>query len=457
MAELRHQTYSDNIDTELLIDGNEWLVIEARVELTLGHKADYVKFDIAPTQETQDSLPSDPALPVSEGGLLGTSFSLDVTPQLDIGDRGQNTRLFTGALANLTATGLGNWKGEAFDPSYKVFAEGTNFMNQEIDIPSTIGAEDLTDNSLVEPKFRSFTYGGGAEGVNLGVPDFGSENSFNTPSATRIKASELASLIADEAGISNPNIVFEEGGVDQGNGNRAGYDIDIQVDDESITVDDALTKLETSAEAAWWFNREGEFYIGAPVQGEPVDEYELIFITETSAGASTPAYQSVEVIGSGVVSERGWAQTNLQPEDPITIESSRTSGEREPVFTYRNMSIQTDAEAEQTANAILNDLQDQQKDGKVTVVGMPEVRPRDLIRMPSSEKQPMGGTEYGVTKVVHKLNSSDGFITNIHVGGVRQEQEVLQSEQPDTEYGEWYAYIRTAGAPTGGPQNIRPT
>jgi hypothetical protein len=37
--------------------------------------------------------------------------------------------------------------------------------------------------------------------------------------------------------------------------------------------------------------------------------------------------------------------------------------------------------------------------------------------MPDTEKQPMGGQIYDVYSVKHKLNSSDGFVTEITVAG----------------------------------------
>lgn len=456
MATLKHQTYSDNVDTDLLIDGNEWLISEARVELTLGHKADYVDFIAVPTQETQSSLPSNPEKPADEGGLLGKEFKLDVTPQLDEGDRGQKTRIFTGALSNLTATGTGAWEGLAYDPSYRVFNEGSSFMNDLLYLPAATGAEDLTeDTSQVPEKYRAFVYGGGGGGYT-GLNSYGSDTSYNTPSGTKLKASALAALIAEEAGISDYSLHFAENGLDQGEGNRAGYDYDLYFSEDFVSVDEALKRLETSTDSVWWFDREGTLHIGGPVVGEPVDEYDLIFITDTTAGLSTPAYRSVRVIGSGVVSNAGWAKTNLNPEEPVIVEGSDTDDPLQaPTFTYRNMAIQTQAEAEAARDRLLNKFKEQQASGKITIVGMPEVRPRDLVRLPNSDIQPMGGTEFGVTKVIHKVNGSDGFKTDVHVGGVLKEHETLTVEQEPSQYGRFYAYIQSDSASSGGPGWIR--
>lgn len=118
----------------------------------------------------------------------------------------------------------------------------------------------------------------------------------------------------------------------------------------------------------------------------------------------------------------------------FAIENSDIPG---PVYTYRNMEIQTQAEADAVAEQIVSKLHEQQATGSVTVVGFPEIRPLDAITMPQASDstdtnynplQPMGGTKYSVVKVIHKINSSDGFITEITVGGITKEAKVVDIE-----------------------------
>jgi len=100
----------------------------------------------------------------------------------------------------------------------------------------------------------------------------------------------------------------------------------------------------------------------------------------------------------------------------------------EPTFTYRNMEINTQREANNVKEDILEQLRKQQGTGDITLIGFPEIRPGDGVQMPNTERQPMGGERYGVEQVTHRLNSSDGFITKVKVAGLVGEQEVLYDE-----------------------------
>ena len=56
--------------------------------------------------------------------------------------------------------------------------------------------------------------------------------------------------------------------------------------------------------------------------------------------------------------------------------------------------------------------------GHVEVVGHPEVWPGDAIELPDARDQPLGLDRFLVKKVIHRLNSKNGFMTRIECGGV---------------------------------------
>jgi hypothetical protein len=443
---ISQQVYPDALDVTLKIDGVEWYLIEARVELTTADIPDYVDMILHPKPGAD--IPKDPTKKVSNGGLLGTEFTLDVDTELEAGPRGNEiTRLFTGQLANLSTAAQGAWEGIAWDPSHQSFQESGpgstgSFMNSKIDITNAVGASEGVTLDYPTPS--------GGDGVASQY-----DMSINGASAvTKVKASNLAQEILEKSPLSSDEyedpVFADDPGILIGVGPDGipvygGIDKELQLEERRVTVKKALTTIENSTRSVWWFDREGVFHIGAPRPGNPIESWNLQFIIETDAGLTTPAWQSVQVIGSGVASEDGWDSANMNAAEKYVAKASlaedgrlQTGKLQDPVYTYRNLEIQTQAEANDVAKSIVDKLQDQRKGGKITVVGFPEIRPYDAVQMPQaanpskenfSPLQPMGGTRYSVTKVVHKLNGSDGFITEITTGGLASAQNTLYNDE----------------------------
>lgn len=438
------RVFNDTVEVDLQIGGNPWFVIEAEVVNSRTDKPDYVDMRIVP--DPNETAP--PPEPIED--LVGEPFTLDVDNELiskrDTG-ASEVTRIFTGNLANISPTGENSYEAIAYTPAHQPFATSTegSVMNQSIYIP---------------------------------MPSFGFDTEFfgAAPSGTgtqyqprrNIKASDLVQRIIARIGISDyeVNLSFSGTSVSGPNGSyTAGYDTYLYFEDAFPKISYALNRAREETKSEWWFDREGKFHFGVP---EPT-AHKLQFITDADAGKTTPPYQSVRVIGSGAASQEGWARNSMNMEDPITIEaridtleskdeSVANFGEtREPIFTYRNAEISTQQQARNTAEKIINDLAEQQGDGKITVVGFPEVEPLDAVEMPPHGSvstdlggQPMGGARYGVYKVVHRLNNSDGFVTIIHCAGLTGVTRVPVSErQAETSYDIYQYAIASGGA--GGP------
>jgi hypothetical protein len=426
--------YTDDIkNAAITIGGDEWYLIEARVELSTAATPNFVDVILSPTQEAVNNFSDNPTKRQSEGGLLGEEFVLEVDTELDASPRtDEQTRIFTGALANLSPKGDGSWEGIAWDPSHQSFAAGEgkgnegNFLNTEITLPASVGTSNASD---FDPTKLAVTY---------------SNQSVNRAGATKIQAVALVERIINKSPLDDDQVetnFADPPGVrigEQPDGTviYGGVNRELSFDDQKITVSQALERITKSTNSAYWFDENGVFNIGAAVPGDPIEQYDLSFITDTSAGKTTPAWQSVQVIGSGVVSEDGWNRSNLNTATPA-LSAVRMSSDgktdtdalAEPVYTYRNLEIQTQAEADAVAEELVNELRKQQAEGKVTVVGFPEIRPLDAITMPDSKQQPMGGERYAVEKVVHKINASDGFITDIHVGGLTRENSTMYTDE----------------------------
>lgn len=426
------QIFNDNVDVTMTIDGDPWLVVDAKVELSRMDTPNYVDLLMVPDPEE-----TAPNLPDTIDNLIGSSFRLEADNSL-ISERDSNAEednlLFDGNLANISATGKNSYEGIAYDPSQQAFApeqSGGSLMNEYISLPSP----EFNYSNMYRPT-------GTARGTQY--------------DSNTIQASDLAQAIVDSLGITDYEIELEPNGVtvegEEGSYEGA-YDRVLWFSDTLITVKDALTKLREWCQVEWWFEKEGTFRIGLP---RPT-RHELKFITDADAGKTTPPYQGVRVIGSGSSSTEGYSRTNMEIEDKIVVEAAiainkkgdpiANIGElKDPVFEYQNLEITNDDQAESTAQKLVEDLAEQQSDGTITVVGFPEIVPMDGVIMPAGDSgdypdddiraaQPMGGLGYGVYKVVHRLNSSDGFITQIHAAGVTGvTASVVSSKQANTAY-----------------------
>ncbi len=406
------QIFNDNIDVTLLIDGEEWLLNEAEVELSRISTPNYVDLQMIPD-------PDETELPDNINNLIGAPFELSVDNTL-ISDRDtdaeEDNLLFKGNLANISPTGQNVYEALAYDPGQQQFDDqgddATSILNQWIEIPMPAENYQVIYNS-----------------------EDGTVYPFQV-----ILASDLIERIVERAGITDYEIDLEINGV-QREGDEGVYvgavDTYLYFEDTYPKIGKALEKAREQCKAEWWFDKEGTFHFGLP---DPT-RHELKFIKDTSAGKTTPPYQSVRVIGSGSASQDGYSRTNMKVEDEIVVEASIALNDsndpipnfgetKEPTFVHRNAEISTNEQARNTATKIIEDLSEQQSEGKITVVGFPEIVPFDGVVMPNGidgdydseddirNGQPMGGMGYNVYKVVHRLNNSDGFITIIHVAGI---------------------------------------
>lgn len=211
---------------------------------------------------------------------------------------------------------------------------------------------------------------------------------------------------------------------------------------------DVLDDLSKRANSAWWIDANNVLQFG-PTE---TSIHKLDWVTDTSAGKQTPPYRSVKVIGDGLVSKDGWEGKNLVSQEGVgangNVETTnqsyggydertlrnlgatteeiellqKTTGElRKPTFTYKNKSIKTQQEAENTRDRILDELQEQQAGGEVTVVGRPMIDPLDVIEMPDAfgnPEQDVEPAQYLVQGVRHLVDGSNGYITKVDCGGL---------------------------------------
>lgn len=422
-------------------DAIYWDVIELKVEISQVVSPNYVKGRVTIKPEFSNSINKIVNSNIDENNslpnngisrLVGSRFRLEANNELvalpeneetNTSLRGLTTEqnveednlLFDGRLANISPVGTNVYEIVAYDPGQQAFnigEESGSIINQKLD----------------------FT----GEEINFRDPEDSSDNNVTGDHSQR--AIDIAREVADAAGLGSKtniqNSAFRQARVSTGI-NRAAY-IRVEFEKLVVPVKEALNRVREATNTEWWFDKDGTFYFGDPATfGGGVSTYETRLIKDTSAGITTPPYQSVRVIGSGVATTEGWSGSSKiqDDEDKIVKEANiglpSAGGEQsevvieldprgeltEPTFKYINAEISTDEQAQNTALKIADELIKQQAEGKVTVVGFPEIQPFDGILMPNSDEQPMGGQLYDVYSVTHKLNGSDGFVTEIEVAG----------------------------------------
>lgn len=428
---------------EIAIDGDPifWNLIDAKVEISQVATPNYVNMVISPQPQYVEEIESQlQEVTETTGGnpisaLVGAEFRLVANNDLiavrndlsdeEFDDVEEDSLLFQGRLANISPMGDGLYEALAYDPGQQAFnigAESGSIINQKLDFtgstenPDFVEPEDQKDNDVE------------------GNPT--------------IEAERLIQLIVDEVGITDFEIELFDGGI-KADGTEPGPDTaeqDIFAKKQTlkdgpfkngvVPVKDALDYAREQCRAEWWFDKRGTFHFGKPNS----QNYQMSLIKDTSAGITTPPYQSVEVVGSSIATTDGWNSANqIQDDDSkivkrAVIAQPKAGGTQassviildptdeqfqqyKPPFKYVNAELSTDEQVQNAALKIADELAKQQASGTITTVGFPEVEPFDGVIMPNSEDQPMGGQTYGVYKVTHRLNASDGFTTKIEVAG----------------------------------------
>lgn len=447
----------DNLEVDMTIGGDPWLLSDAVVELTRNNTPNYVDINkMVPDREngTDFTTPNE---------LLGEPFELHVDTSL-ISERDtdaeEETLLFKGSLANISATGTEVYEGIAYDPSQQALNTGgrendSNILHQQVEFqnPKREYSDLIAESNLTTGTGEELNYDGDTIGLY---------------------ATQALEQLIDQVPIDRNDVDIQITGggkvLDGAGGTyRGAYDSYIIFEETNdITVADVLSKIEKQTKSYWWFDKEGVLHFGIP---EPTVHSPQL-ITDTSAGLTTPPYQSVKIIGSDVASREGYARAKLNPDEPIVFganlvlagveqESGGAGGGqtkdevaeivekevgygssenlRKPTFVYESQEIITEKMAKNTAQKIAEDLVSQYASGKVKVVGFPEIEVFDVIIMPHAQesqqdvanyspRQPMGGGVFGVHTVKHKINPSDGFITEIEVAGMAGPASVVVDE-----------------------------
>jgi len=422
--------FSDRLETDFTIDGVQWEVIDAKVVHSQTEKPNYAEVKAVVAEDVPDG-----EIPETITNLRGSTSSLSIETELsekrkEIAEEAGNEfevdpLLFSGRVARIYPNGDKSVDVVLFDPGQSLFEQSSG------------SSSDSSDKTSVQNTI-----------INLAESQFSSFESRRTETVTEIRALDAVQYITDELGITDRDLtglrreVGTEYTVD-GETRLGGKNILLKFKNPKATASEILEQIANETESTYWFDKEGTFNFGPP----DIKTFDVRYITDTTAGITTPPYQSVEVIGTGVASEGGFTATNVIPEENIikriaikSFDQSEGGYELEqnalkaPVYRYKSADLVTDAQVASTAQKLIEKIGEQQKTGEITMVGFPELTLDDIIRVPDSDQQPMGGEDYAVTKITHRINSSDGFTTKVKVSAPFVGTKV---QTPSPEYGQF--------------------
>jgi len=395
---------SEVINGRITIAGNDWHILECKTEMDYTSLADFGQATIVPDNHGNPPRYDDEVV---------VNVDIDIL-ESEIPERQEmyeeEITIFTGSVTNYRAMGDGRWFilfdnfGINITEQHVTIRSGNSLVDDRDTIREVISQLSGEPNSINFQNFEETE-----PEPQLELPPTPVEKYFSLPTSFQTKRTY-----------------------------------------EDKKASEVLDEIARQTDSKWWIDRFNEFNFGKPDS----NERELEFVIEANDGTATPPYRSVAVIADDIVAEGGWGQDHLEkatqpvytlrlptaqemgaegPETDEEIEEAEDqieSGElidvgdtgfiegqiQEPVFTYKNTGIKTPAQAQKTALGIAEELQEQRAEGKVSVVGRPDINILDIIIMP---EYLTGYTEDEVTYLVkgitHTLNNSDGFITDIEV------------------------------------------
>jgi hypothetical protein len=396
--------YTQNIDIDIRITKedsgveNTWIPVELAIRRKTYSDADAINPLIAVPDPDEN-----PDATIE----AGDSIEIDAGPSSAIaedGDRNMTnaantrSRIFTGTISSARPTGEGTVKAYAFTSQLDIVKTKIDFFTETATTPDVL-FEDIIrrveEKAGIDVEFE----------VNLS----GSSN--------------------EEYGISNFRSINEST-------ENTRRDASSEQEFTDTPASEIIKKLAQLSNSVFWVDSNNVLQFGQT----KTTLHKLSWIVETEAGARTPPFKSVKVIGDdiGTAGADGFSEvsnTNLlgaaDAAEETVVSVVDEDGKKkvsfdelvEPTFVFQDESLRTRAQARNVAREILTELQSERGEGKIIIPGRPLIDLFDVVELPDSFGVISGGERFEpqqfiVEEVVHRMNSSDGFLTEITTGGL---------------------------------------
>jgi len=311
--------FADELEPELLIDGQEWNLISAKVVHSQTEKPNYAEIKCVPSPELDESdipdyLPELRSAPASLSCKTDLSQARARIAEENGSEFETDSLLFDGYVARIYPVGDKSVDVVLFDPGQSLFEKSTGTSEDEEEEDSNaVGGGGTASGPRQSSGTSSESTQKDQTSIQNAVIDLTNsqftrqvEQENAEGKITEILAYYAVKYILDELGITDRDIsgIIKKEGTEYTVGEETytgGYNIPLQFADPTGTAVELLDKVANETESTYWFDKRGTFNFGPP----QISEYNVRYITDSTAGITTPPYQSVKVIGTGVASEEG--------------------------------------------------------------------------------------------------------------------------------------------------------
>lgn len=405
-TQLDRDVYFQPLEFEVEIGDSYWKIIELKI-----HRKQYKESGAVDLLAIPDPTENPKAVPKSgdvirinsgpEQSVADADKRPKETSERELSSGGKLERLFTGTISTVQKKGDGSWKLFAFTHQLDISTTRIN-----VSTGGQIKAEDLFEQVMFKVNKK-------VDGTNLKATSNNDNVNVNFDSSDSIVYSNRDSF---NSPVRSDRVKFPT---------KKNY--------TNTVAKEVIKDIELATNSVFWVDKSNTIQFGPPKS----KIHKLSFVTESDARVQTPPYKSVKVIGddlSQVNAETGTSRIALVGDRP-TIETQallqKPSGTyevvrgelREPTYVYKDESIRTTREARNVATDLLQKINEQRAEGKIIVPGRPMIDIFDVVEVPDSfavtkNETQLPPAQYLVKEIIHRINESDGFVTEIIVGGL---------------------------------------
>lgn len=244
----------------------------------------------------------------------------------------------------------------------------------------------------------------------------------------KLKNTELSLSVQEPTPLSSVVYqVYSEAGVSGGTDltwrptdtSQTASDWKIGPDFSDKTAAEALDKLAEWANADWFVNNYNVIEFGLPdAEVKSVKHIK----SESDFGPIEPPYRGVRVVANGAISllstgnaHRLIGFSSVSPQRALEFKEEKgiwkvkNGYTNEPTYVHNDEQIQKYKTAEAVAEKFARELLRQVDGGKIVIVGNESIDERDVIELPDF----LQNRKYFVGEIKHKINDSDGFVTEL--------------------------------------------
>ena len=210
-------------------------------------------------------------------------------------------------------------------------------------------------------------------------------------------------------------------GSEAGDAGRKYLTVTHDYDEENVAQ--ALTDLAGWSNAKWFVDRDNKVRF---VKRFDASEIELNAVLQSNAGSEAPPVRKIVVIGAAG-KPQGDRRKPRKSKEPLRGVAGDKSAPQSQTYRYTDRDATTQSMVDNLASVLWEEQLRRAANGEIRLVGRAAPRPLDRVRLPRY----IDGRDkyYTVRTVRHEINSDEGYISSIAVGGDPKRQF---AKEPDS-------------------------